>query len=289
MKKNLLFLGNDGNLINEILKLKHVNLIGVVADEVSEVGKKYFGSSFSIGKKLEVSIVSQKDFNKNYKEYFRNIFRDVDIIFMQGYHYKIKKDLFKNKRIKVINFHQSLLPKYGGRHPLNWLIIKGEKITGITFHYINENFDEGDIILQKKIRISRNDNVISLYNKTIKSGSKYIRKVFDLIYNNSFVPLKQDLTKRKFFPPRSPEDGEILKSNTVEQIRNKIRALVFPYPGAFIRLKGKKIIIDDVRELRDSRKYSKIEFVDKYGGNIVIKAQDGLLRVTKIRNQTFKI
>lgn len=283
MNRNLLFLGNDGNLLREILKLRYIKLIGVVADEMTKPEKRYFGSSFFIGRRLGVRVLSQADFNNNYKEYFKNIFKDIDIIFMQGYHYRIKKDLLKNERIKIVNFHQSLLPQYGGRHPLNWAILKGEKVTGITFHYITDEFDEGDIMLQEKIRISENDNVITLYNKTIKAGSKNIRKVLALLYDSSFKPSEQDLTKRKYFAPRGPKDGEILRDDTFEQIKNKIRALVFPYPGAFIYLNGKRIILDDVKKIRKAKKYHNISFVGRHDRDIILRAADSLLRVTKIR------
>ena len=276
-------MGNGGSLIEKILKLKYIKLIGVVADKTSEVEKRYFGSAFSIGKKLKVPVISQNSFNKNYNNYLKNIFQNIDIIFVQGYHHKIKKGILKNEKIKVINFHQSLLPKYAGRHPLNWAIINGEKVTGITFHYVNENFDEGDIILQKKIRVFK-DDAVQLYKKTIKSASRYIKKVFELIYDNSFISIKQDLTKREYFPPRKPTDGEILKDDSIEQIKNKIKALVFPYPGAFIHLNGKKVIIDQVVSVKKIKKYRDIGFVGKYNSNIILKAGDGLLKVTKFRN-----
>lgn len=285
MKRNLLFLGNDGRLLREIIKSKSINLIGVVANKVSKIEDIYFGSSFSIGEKSGVPRIPQDDFKKNYKSYMKTIFKDTDIIFIHGYHYRINRDLYENKRIKAINFHQSLLPKFAGCHPLNWVIIKGKKMTGITFHYLNKNFDEGNIIFQKKIRISDKDDVTSLYNKTIKSASLVIGKVFKLIYDKSFIPHKQDLTKSSYFPPRFPEDGEILKDDTREQIRNKIKALAKPYPGAFINLNGQKIIIDNVRKIKNTKKYSRLKFANKYGNNIILRATDGLLKITKIRGK----
>ncbi len=278
-------MGNDGNLVNEILKLNHVKLIGVVADDVSKAERKYFGSSFSISKELEIPVVSQESFNKNYEKYIKGIFKYVDIIFMQGYRYKIKKELLQDKKIKIINFHQSLLPKYGGRHPLNWAIIEDEKLTGITFHYINEDFDAGDIILQRKIKILKSDDIISLYNRTIKVASRLIGKILKLAYDKSFVSIKQDLAKRKYLAPRTLEDGKILKNEIIKQVRNKIRALAFPYPGAFVYLNGKKVIIDDVKRIGDSKKYGRIRFVGRYGSKIILRARDGLLKVTKTRKR----
>lgn len=283
MKKNLLFLGNDGNLLSRMLQFDCVKLAGVVADKTSKAEERCFGSSFSIGKRLKVPVIPQKDFNRNYKNYLKGRFKHVDIIFVHGYHYRIKRDIIENEKIKTVNFHQSLLPKYGGRHPLNWAIIKGENTTGITFHHINEEIDGGDIIFQKKIRVSRDDDVISLYGKTIKCASKYIKGVIESVYDASFIPVKQDIKKREYFSPRGPDDGEILECDTVKETRNKVRALVFPYPGAFVRLNGRKIVIDDFRRIRGGKGYDRIDFAGRHNDDIILRVQDGLLKVTKIR------
>lgn len=283
MKRNLFFLGNDGSLLREVLKLRQINLVGVAADRPSAAENKYFGSSFSIGKRLGVPVISQADFNDDSIRSPESIIKDIDIILMHGYHYRIKSGLLRNRKTKIINFHQSLLPQYGGRHPLNWAIIKGEKITGVTFHYVNDEFDMGDIILQKKIRISKNDDALSLYNKTIKVASEYLRVVLKSTYNNSFMPIRQDLLRRTYFVPRTPEDGIILKSDTAKDIRNKIRALVFPYPGAFVYFNGRKIIIDGAKKIQDRREYKNIEFVGRCGADLILRAQDALFKVTKIR------
>ncbi len=281
--RKLLFLGNEGNLIKEILKLKHIDLVGVVGDKVSDVDKEYFGSSYEVARELGLPIVSQRDFNADYDLVVGRVFRDIDIVFVQGYHYRIREALLKHNEIKFVNFHQSLLPRYAGRHPLNWAIINDETITGITFHYINRNFDEGDIILQRRISISRRDNIVSLYNKTISLALKHIGKVFELIYDERFVPIKQNLQEFSYLPPRKPEDGEIFETDTVREVKNKIRALVVPYPGAFVIVENERITIDGVKTISDFRNYTTTKFVDRYQGQIILRVKDGLLRVTRVR------
>lgn len=280
---NLLFLGRDGNLINDILRINNIKVSGIVADKVTEEKIKFFGSAYSIGKKLNIPVITQYDFCLNSDKYLRDTFKDIEIIFMQGYHFRIKNELCNNKRIKIINFHQSLLPKYAGRHPLNWAIINGEKLTGITFHYINEKFDEGDIILQRMIGISEKDNIITLYNKTINAASSSLGKLFRLIFDKKFIPIEQDLELQEYYRPRSFEDGEILYTDTINQIKNKIRALAAPYPGAFVRLGAKRIIIDGLRKIDNYKKFPKIDFVDRVNNNIILKSKDGVLFSVKIR------
>jgi len=284
MKKNLLFLGNDGNILKKIGNISSIRVMGVVGDEVSEKEKKYFGSSAATAKKWKIPLVSQFDFNRDYGYYLSTAFKGTELIFVQGYHCHIKKDLLDADNIKVVNFHQSMLPKYRGRHPLNWALVNGEKSTGITFHYVSEDFDEGDIIFQKKLTISKSDSVISLYNKTIALASKYIGKVFLLIQDCSFVPKAQDANKMTYFPPRKPEDGEILKSDTIRRVKDKIRALTFPYPGAYVCSDGERVIVERVRVLRHCRQNKGTRLVNYQDGSVIINAKDGVLKVLKTRD-----
>lgn len=282
---NLLFIGNDGGLLAWHTRWKNTRLAGVVADKVSKEQEKVFGSSYLIARKLKLPLVSQKRFNSNCRQLLENCFSGTGIILIHGYHYKIKPEVYNHKELRVINFHQSLLPYYAGRHPLNWAIINGEETTGITFHFANERFDGGDIIYQKKIPIRDKDDVLSLYHKTIFVGRSSLDKVFASVYNKEFAPIKQDLSKRTYFPARLPADGEVLESDTVRQIRNKIRALVFPYPGSFCYLDGKKIIIDGIKRIRNSKKYNELKFIRRFDSHIILKAQDGILKVTKLREE----
>lgn len=283
MPKKLIFLGNDGNLIKELFKINDISLIGIVADRVNSLERKHFGSAYLFGKKLGIPVIPQKAFHKDSERYLNTVFVGAEILLIQGYHYKIKNNLLKENGVKIINFHQSLLPYYAGRHPLNWMIINGEKTGGITFHYLNKDFDAGDIIIQKRIRMTERDNIMTLYNKTIRSAARILDKVFKRIYNKSFQAKKQNLRLRTYFPPRYPQDGEIHPSNTVAEIQNKIRALVHPYPGAFVYLNNKKIIIGRIRRVNVKICHDP-DFITKEGKRIFLRASDGLLEITQTRN-----
>lgn len=281
--KKLLFLGNNDSILKGLLNIKDIHVIGVVADRVSKEEEKYFGSSYAAAQKMNLPVISQRDFNRNYRKYLAGMFFGTDIMFIHGYRYRIKEALTGNKGIKILNFHQSLLPSYGGRHPLNWAIINGEKSLGITFHNVNDKFDAGDIILQKKIRITGKDTVVSLYNKTVRCAIRQIPRVLSRIHDAAFIPPKQDTKKGSYLPPRVPEDGAIVKNDTMEAVKNKIKALVPPYPGAFIVSNGRRLVIDGVRKVRHGRRYAHVDFFDMVDGKPVIRCRDGLLAVTKIR------
>ena len=73
----------------------------------------------------------------------------------------------------TINLHASLLPNYRGAAPINWVLINGERLTGVTTFLINEQIDTGSILMQKEISISKNDNTESLSNKLLNIGAQY--------------------------------------------------------------------------------------------------------------------
>ncbi len=117
-------------------------------------------------------INSKKYPNENLDLKIANLFKEfkVDYIFLSGYMKKIEKNLLENFNNKIINSHPALLPKFGGkgmygRFVHEAVIKSAEKESGCTLHFVNENYDEGEYILQKKIVLDENETVDSLENK----------------------------------------------------------------------------------------------------------------------------
>jgi len=280
----LLFLGNDGNLIKELHKDRRIELIGVVGDSVSNNVKKYFGSSRDFGLRLGIPVISMCDFKGNPLVFIKREFNGATMGFSQGYHYRVPKSVINVFPDGIVNFHQSLLPFYRGRHPLNWAIINNEPFTGITFHFMNQNFDEGDIIFQKKIKISPNDTIITLYNKTIKEGNKAVPRIIDIL--SSGHNTRSQRGKSSYYAARKPKDGEIISAYPVNRALNMIKALVFPYPGAFVKLGKKIIIIEQAKGIYPRN--NKSHFLEKTGlfwhnGGFFFRLSDGLIKIDKIR------
>ena len=74
-----------------------------------------------------------------------------------------------------------MLPFYRGRNPINWAIINGEKFYGVTIHFVDKNIDTGDIILQKKYRIFKNDTYKTILNKSVQDAQIFCRKLYFVI------------------------------------------------------------------------------------------------------------
>lgn len=229
------------------------------------VGIMTIPSSFSIKYKSEterrqVQNVLFKNFNyfeENYKipvccvenkmSDYVNVIESwkPDFILVIGWYFMIPDKIMKLPGKGVAGIHASLLPKYRGNAPLVWALINGEKETGVSFFYITDGVDEGDIIKQEKIDILYSDTIKDILEKTKVASIKILKEFVPLIATGEAPKEKQDHSLATYFTKRSPEDGLIDWTWEKERIRNFIRAQTKPYPGAFTIIGDKKIYIWD--------------------------------------------
>jgi methionyl-tRNA formyltransferase len=113
----------------------------------------------------------------------------------------------------ILNFHPSLLPRYAGVAPTFWVLVNGETETGVTFHWITEQVDSGDILLQSQIPISRHASVHSLYLETCYAGAKLLSEALHKIQNNNWIRQKQDLSVRSYYSFPTQQAYNKLKRN----------------------------------------------------------------------------
>lgn len=140
-----------------------------------------------------------------------------------------------------INIHASLLPEYRGAAPINWAIIKGERITGVTSLFMDEGLDTGPILIKKEVTINNNDTALSLGKKLSQSGAEILIPTLEGLKKGTIKPEPQrgEVT---FAPPLEKEDGLIQWSSTAQEISYLIRGLS-PRPGAYTFLNGKRVKI----------------------------------------------
>jgi methionyl-tRNA formyltransferase len=143
------------------------------------------------------------------------------------------------------NLHASLLPQYRGAAPINWAIINGESVTGVTTFKLKHEIDTGDILLQEKVIIEPTENVGSLHDKLMLIGANLIVKTLHGLANGDIKEQPQVLsTNTKHAPKIFTETCKIDWNKTVVQIQNHIRGMS-PYPTAFTFLNDKKLKIYD--------------------------------------------
>ena len=144
----------------------------------------------------------------------------------------------------TINVHGSLLPQYRGAAPINWAVINGEKLTGVTTFKLQQEIDTGNILLAQKIQIVENDSAGTVHDKLKDVGATLLVKTIKLLADNKLTEIaQQDITGEiKHAPKLTSETGNINWTKNVEEIYNLIRGLS-PYPAAYTVLNGKTLKI----------------------------------------------
>jgi len=167
-----------------------------------------------------------------------------DLILVMGWSQLLKNELIKIPKLGVIGSHPTELPKYRGRAPIPWTIIKGLKESALTFFYISEGVDEGDILDQRKFKATDEDDAESLYEKIIELGKCMLLENLPLLEQGKGKRILQNNSKFiENWPKRTPSDGKIDWSKSAKEIHTLIRATTHPYLGVFTFFKNRKLTI----------------------------------------------
>jgi methionyl-tRNA formyltransferase len=166
-----------------------------------------------------------------------------DFFFSFYYREMLKAPLLEIPKQGALNMHGSLLPKYRGRVPVNWAIIRGETETGATLHYMTEKPDNGDIVAQQAVPILPNDTAHEVFQKVTVAAEIALNNVLPALLAGKAKAEKQDLSKGAYFGGRKAEDGVIAWPQSAQEIHNLVRAVAPPYPGATTTLLGKSMRI----------------------------------------------
>jgi methionyl-tRNA formyltransferase len=143
----------------------------------------------------------------------------------------------------TLNVHASLLPQYRGAAPINWVLINGEKETGVTIFKLRHEIDTGDILLQQKIAIQPEDNAGSLYGKLMAAGAGLLIQTIQGLEAGTITPQRQVLNGPVNLAPKIfKETCRIHWGQPAVQVLNLIRGLS-PYPAAFTFLNNKQLKI----------------------------------------------
>lgn len=171
-----------------------------------------------------------------------NSIKKPDFIIVSGYGKYIPKIWLDFPKIMPVNVHPSLLPKYAGRFPAQWAILKGEIKTGVTMIKMTESFtDKGNIIAQVEVPISSEDTSESLYSKLYQIGTELIIDTLPKITPNQFK-LKEQIGTGFYARQLTKDDGYVTNFNDLDK---KIRALN-PWPGVWTHVidnKNNKLIL----------------------------------------------
>ena len=193
--------------------------------------------------------------------------------------------VWKMPEYGTFNLHASLLPEYRGAAPINWAIINGEKLTGVTTFFIDDKIDTGEIILQKEVTIDKHEIVGELHDKLMYLGASLVTKTVDLIASGEVKTIKQPELEEKSAPKLFPHNCKIDWTKSLDAIYNHIRGLN-PYPAAWTTIQNGEENIN-AKIYRVSKE--KITHQDAIGGIITSKKElkvavkDGYLVIDSIK------
>lgn len=171
----------------------------------------------------------------------------TDFLFSFYYRHMLKPDVLATAERGAFNMHGSLLPKYRGRVPINWAIIKGEIETGATLHEMVEKPDAGRIVDQTAVTIGPDEAARDVFDKVTVAAAEVLRRSLPGLLDGTAALREQDLRQGSYFGGRKPEDGVINWSDAAANIHNLVRAVAPPYPGATTTINGEAVTITRTR------------------------------------------
>src|SRR5271163_861289 len=210
-----------------------------------------------------------------------------DLLLVIGWTQLLKPELLRVPKLACLGFHASLLPKYRGRAPVNWAIINGETMTGNSMITLEPEADTGDIVAQRAIPITDEDDCNTIYQKVGQTEVEMLEEVLPLIQRGILPRTKQDDSLATVMPKRRPEDGLIDWNRSTRDVHNWVRALTEPYPGAFSFINGEKVWIwkTDIDSPMDDRTSKPGEVAIDAGGWPQISTGDGWIRLVTVQRE----
>ncbi|MGH7886244.1 MAG: methionyl-tRNA formyltransferase [Candidatus Binatia bacterium] len=201
----------------------------------------------------------------------------------------VPPQVFSVPRLGSICFHPSLLPKYRGASALNWAIIKGEIVTGLSLFWVDKGIDTGPILLQKEVKVDPDDSTGSLYfNKIFPLGIEAIGAAVDLINAGNPPRIVQDESKANYDPPCGDAHAKIDWSKPAQEVYNLIRGCD-PQPGAHTTYNGKMVRVFDARLQSGTNTAPSGQLTGIGAEAITVALNGGTLTVKKARGEGAKI
>ena len=278
--------------LDVLVKSNH-NILAVVTSEDKPAGR---------GQKIKISEIKKYSIKKNIKTLQPKNLKDPSFlneikllkpdIFIVVAFRMLPKILWEIPKKGTINLHASLLPNLRGAAPIHWAIINGLQKTGVSTFYINENIDCGEIIEQKKVSISENENTGELYNKLKKIGALTILSTLEKIDEKDFKSIKQNENKENLKAPKlNRENTKIDWNKPSNEIHDFIRGLN-PFPSAWTSITENKKIL----KIYKSRRYSSIINEKQKPGTIImnknillISTSSGLIEILELKMEGKKM
>ncbi|MHB9117585.1 MAG: formyltransferase [Burkholderiales bacterium] len=197
----------------------------------------WFESVAELAARHDIPVITPDDANApEIVERIRTL--QPDFLFSFYYRFMLKSEILGIPRRGAYNMHGSLLPKYRGRVPVNWAIIRGENETGASLHAMTEKPDAGALVDQQAVPILPNDTAAEVFHKVTCAAEIALNRCLPSLLAGTAKHAPLDLSLGSYFGGRRAEDGKIRWLEPAQAIHNLVRAVAPPYPGAYTSLAG---------------------------------------------------
>jgi methionyl-tRNA formyltransferase len=274
-------------VLNSINKVPNLSVrILITLNENAGKSKSRFKKIDIEDKSDDLQVIEISDFDgKELENYLKNI--GLDVLFEIGWSLKIPKHILDMPTFGTVGVHNSLLPAFQGPASLNWALIWDYKIWGCTLFYLEENFDDGDIIYQRTFKIDDADDINTLFVKSDRVASEMVNKFINDVKSGKVPRRAQDKSLVTKTNKRTPRDSMINWQKSSRSIFNLVRATKSPYPNAFSFLDGEKFFINNSVVVEDIKGVpGTVLKSENYG--IVIATGSGAIEVTEYKFENGK-
>ena len=253
---------------------------------------------FAVEKGLKLFQPEKISKNDEFKDAIRAL--EPDLVVVVSYGIILPKSFLNIPKLGAINVHPSMLPKYRGPAPIQWAVINGDKTTGVTIMYLNEQMDAGDLIVQQEVEIDPDETTGDLWNRLSTIGAELLLDSVHKI-EKGIAPRTVQPEEYTLAPMLDKEMSKIDWNNkTAIEIKNLIRGLN-PIMGCYSMLGGKKIKlwkVDVLSEeefepyvqngaLKVDNEYGKVLLSsDKQG--LFINAKEGIISCIEVQGENAK-
>lgn len=225
-----------------VLLAQGVRVQAVVTHQDNPTERIWFASVSELARSQGIPVFVPE--NPNRAEFFSSLSRDrPDFLFSFYYRHMLAHQWLTLPTYGAFNMHGSLLPKYRGRAPVNWAVIRGERETGATLHAMVEKPDAGNIMDQQAVPILPNDEAVEVFRKVTVAAELVLWRSLPALISGGLKGRAQELSEGSYFGGRRPDDGRIDWRAGAREIHNLVRGVAPPYPGAFTSLDSSRVAV----------------------------------------------
>ena len=225
--------------LKALFEMEDVEVVGVFTQPDRPVGRGHKVEVTPVKREAEANGVPVFQFERVRKQEGLDAMRSLkpDIVVTAAFGQILSKKLLEVPRLGTVNVHASLLPKHRGSAPINWSIIQGEKVTGITTMLTDVGLDTGDMLLKKEVEIGEGETAGQLTERMSHIGAALLKETLPAYWAGEITPIPQKEEEMTYDPMLNKELGKIDWTKSAFEIDCLVRG-VNPWPGAFSKMNG---------------------------------------------------